>query len=221
MITDQNLVTFINAIDKGNTPLLEEIYHEAAEEGVPVIRREMQSFLRTLLLLRKPRSILEIGTATGFSALLMAEYSPEDCRITTIENYEKRIPKALENFKRAGREGQIEFIRGDAGEVLGTLEGKFDLIFLDAAQGQYIHFLDNIKRLMKKDSVLLADNVLKGGDVCRSRFYVERRDRTIHKRMRDFLFALKNDGQLETSVLPLGDGAALSIMKDDRDEKET
>ena len=218
MITDPNTTAFINAIDKGNTPFLEEIYHEAVQENVPVIRREMQSFLRTLLLLRKPKTILEIGTATGFSALLMAEYSPKDCRITTIENYEIRIPKALENFERSGRADQIEFIRGDASDVLEKLEGSFDLVFLDAAQGQYIRFLENIKRLMKKDSVLLADNVLKGGDICRSRFLIERRDRTIQKRMRDFLFALKADQELETSILPLGDGAALCVMKDTPDE---
>ena len=221
MITDPNTSAFINAIDKGNTPFLEEIYHEAIQEKIPVIRREMQSFLRTLLLLRKPQTVLEIGTATGFSALLMAEYAPEDCRITTIENYEKRIPKALENFERSGRASRIEFIRGNASDVLETLDGPYDLIFLDAAQGQYIHFLENIKRLMKKDSVLLADNVLKGGDICRSRFLIERRDRTIHKRMRDFLFALKADEELETSILPLGDGAALCVMKDKSDEKET
>ena len=214
MITDPGLTAFINGIDKGNTPFLEEILHEALKENVPVIRREMQSFLRTLLLLRKPLTVLEIGTATGFSALLMAEYSPEECRITTIENYEKRIPKALENFKRSGRAAQIDFIQVDAGDVLETLEGKFDLIFLDAAQGQYIRYLNDLKRLMGPGSVLLADNVLKGGDVCKPRFLTERRDRTIHKRMRDFLFALKGDDDLETSILPLGDGAAFCVMKD-------
>ena len=144
MITDERIVTFINSLDTENSEILEAIEKEALASGVPIIRREMQSFLKVLLMMQKPASILEVGTAVGFSALLMSEYAPSGCRITTIENYEKRIPIARENFKRAGREEQITLIEGDAAEVLGQLEGEYDFIFMDAAKGQYIHYLPDV-----------------------------------------------------------------------------
>lgn len=141
MIVDERMVTYINSLDRGNTPFLNELERKAREDRVPIIRREMQSFLKVLLQIKRPRLILEVGTAVGFSTLLMSEYAPAKCEITTIENYEKRIPIARENFKRAGREEQITLLCGDAGQVLKTLEGPFDLIFMDAAKAQYIHFL--------------------------------------------------------------------------------
>ena len=98
--------------------------------------------------MQQPKQILEVGTAIGFSALLMAEYGPEDCHITTIEKYEKRIPLARENFKKAGREDRITLLEGDATEILKELEGPYDLIFMDAAKGQYIHFLPDILKLI-------------------------------------------------------------------------
>ena len=118
MIVEERLVTYINSLDSGNTPLLEEIEAEAKKNYVPVIRKEMQSFLKSMLALKRPERILEVGTAVGFSALLMEEYNPVPCRITTIENYEKRIPIAQANFKRAGKEKEITLIPGDATEVL-------------------------------------------------------------------------------------------------------
>ena len=110
MIVEERLVTYINSLDSGNTPLLEEIEAEAKKNYVPVIRKEMQSFLKSMLALKRPERILEVGTAVGFSALLMEEYNPVPCRITTIENYEKRIPIAQENFKHAGKEKEITLI---------------------------------------------------------------------------------------------------------------
>ena len=147
MIVDERIVTFINSLDTKNSELLEMIEKEARRDDVPIIRREMQSFLRVLLMLKQPANVLEVGTAVGFSALLMSESVPAGCRITTIENYEKRIPVARENFRRAGKEEQITLIEGDAADVLKTLEGSYDFIFMDAAKGQYIHFLPEILRL--------------------------------------------------------------------------
>ena len=140
----------------------------------------------------------------------MSEYAPEDCQITTIEKYEKRIPIARENFKRAGRENQITLIEGDALEVLKGLDEKFDFIFMDAAKGQYIYYMPEVIRLLEKDGVLVSDNVLQDGDIIESRFAVERRNRTIHSRMREYLYKLKHHDWLETSIIPLGDGVALS-----------
>ena len=211
MIVDERIVTFINSLDTRNSELLETIESEARAADVPIIRREMQSFLKVLLMLKKPARVLEVGAAVGFSALLMSEYIPEESRITTIENYEKRIPVARENFRRAGKEGQITLIEGDAAEVLKTLDGPYDFIFMDAAKGQYIHYLPDILRLLPPGGCLVSDNVMQDGDVIESRFAVERRNRTIHARMREYLYELKHNEALTTSIVPLGDGVAVSI----------
>ena len=213
MIVDERLVTYINSLDAGNTAMLDQIEREATADYVPIIRKEMQSFLKFLLAMKKPARILEVGTAVGFSAILMAEYDPVPCQITTIENYEKRIPIARENFKRAGKEAQIALLEGDAAEVLKMLEDPYDFIFMDAAKGQYIHFLPEILRLLAKDGVLVSDNVLQDGDVIESRFAVTRRNRTIHKRMREYLYTLTHSEELVTAVLPVGDGITLSTRR--------
>ena len=206
MIVDERIVTFINSFETQNSEILEKIEKEALASHVPIIRKEMQSFLKMLLALKEPENILEVGTAVGFSALLMSECVPADCRITTIENYEKRIPLARENFRRAGKEEQIVLIEGDAARVLKELNGSYDFIFMDAAKGQYIHYLPEVLRLLDKGGVLVSDNVMQGGEVIESRFAVERRNRTIHARMREYLYELKHTKELVTSILPLGDG---------------
>lgn len=211
---DERLTTYINSLDTGNKDYLEELEQYAHETYVPVIRREMQSFLKVLLGIKQPEKILEVGTAIGFSTLLMCEYGPSDLKITTIENYEKRIPIAKENFKKAEREEQITLLEGDAGEILKTLSGTYDFIFMDAAKGQYINWLPDILRLMEKGSVLVSDNVLQEGDIIESRYLVERRNRTIYKRMREYLYELTHNPILVTSVLPVGDGAAVSIRQE-------
>lgn len=219
MIVDERIVTFINSLDTENSRILEEIEKEAHASDVPVIRREMQSLLKVLLMLQKPMRILEVGTAIGFSALLMSEYAPVGCRITTIENYEKRIPIARENFIRAGKEERITLIEGDAAKVLAQLGGEFDFIFMDAAKGQYIHYLPDVMRLLSEGGCLVSDNVMQDGDVIESRFAVERRNRTIHARMREYLYELKHREDLVTSILPLGDGVAVSVKQSVRKEK--
>lgn len=213
MIVDERLVTYINSLDTGNTEILDEIEKEAIETYVPIIRKEMQTFLKLILSIKKPLRILEVGTAVGFSAILMAEYNPAACRIVTIENYDKRIPIARANFKRAGKEEQITLLEGDAAEVLKEIEEPFDFIFMDAAKGQYIHFMPEVMRLLKKDGILISDNVLQDGDIIESRFVVTRRNRTIHKRMRDYLYQLTHHEELVTSVLPVGDGITVSVKK--------
>ena len=219
MITDERIVTFINSLDTENSEILETIEREARASDVPIIRREMQSFLKVLISLQKPASILEVGTAVGFSALLMSEYAPVGCRITTIENYEKRIPIARENFIRAGKEERITLIEGDAAKVLAQLGGEFDFIFMDAAKGQYIHYLPDVMRLLSEGGCLVSDNVMQDGDVIESRFAVERRNRTIHALMREYLYELKHREDLVTSILPLGDGVAVSVKQSVRKEK--
>lgn len=213
MIVDERMVTYINSLDEGHTPFLEELERQAKRDGVPIIRREMQSFLKVLMAAFRPERILEVGTAVGFSALLMSEYNPVPCQIITIENYEKRIPVARENFQRAGREEQIRLIAGDAADILKTLDEPFDFVFMDAAKGQYLHFLPEILRLLRSGGVLVSDNVLQEGDIIESKYAVERRNRTIYKRMREYLYELKHNEILVTSLIPLGDGVALSTKR--------
>ena len=211
MIVEERLTTYLHSLESADIPVLDEIEQEALADMVPIIRKEIKSFLKVMLEIKRPVKILEIGTAVGFSAILMGKYSPEECHITTIENYEKRIPVAKDNFRRAGRESQITLLEGDAGEILKTLTGTFDMIFMDAAKGQYIHWLPDVLRLMKEGSVLVSDNVLQEGDIIESHYLVERRNRTIYKRMREYLWQLTHSPVLRTSVLPLGDGAAVSV----------
>ena len=213
MIIDERMSAFIDSMDKGNTPFLDEIEDYALQTQVPVIRKSMQQLLRFLLALMKPKNILEVGTAIGFSALLMSEYAPRDCHITTIEKYEKRIPIARANFEKAGKTDDITLLEGDAMDVLKELNGTFDLIFMDAAKGQYIHFMPEILRLLAPGGLLISDNVLQDGDIVESRFAVTRRNRTIHTRMRDYLFELTHHPELETTILPVGDGVTLSVKK--------
>ena len=214
MIVEERIVSYINSLEKENSPVLEEIEKEAGKDGVPIIRKEMESFLRVMLSIKKPMRILELGTAVGYSAILMSEYIDEKGQIITIENYDKRIPIAKENIKKAGRENVIKLLEGDAMEIMPTLErNQFDFVFMDAAKAQYIHFLPEVLRLMKKDGVLITDNVLQEGDLIQSKYVVRRRDRTIHKRMREYLEVVKNHSQLETSIVPIGDGITMSVKK--------
>ena len=219
MIVDERIVTFINSMETENSKILEAIESEALSTYVPIIRKEMQSFLKVLLTIQKPMRILEVGTAVGFSALLMSEYAPAGCEITTIENYEKRIPIARNNFKRAGKESQITLLEGDAMDVLPTLDEPYDFIFMDAAKGQYIHYMPEVMRLLKTGGTLVSDNVMQDGSIIESRFAVERRDRTIHSRMREYLYELKHHEELLTSIIPLGDGVAVSVKLNKKDTK--
>lgn len=220
MILEERLAAFINSLDSGNPAYLNELEKEARETNVPVIRTETQSLLRTLLAMKRPLEILEIGTAIGFSALCMSEYAPKGCHITTIEKYEKRIPVARENFRRFGKEKQITLLEGDAAQILAGLEGphgrpgRYDFIFMDAAKGQYPVLLGHVLRLLGDGGLLVSDNVLQDGDILESRYAVTRRNRTIHARMREYLYEIKHHPCLVTSILPVGDGVAVSVKRE-------
>ncbi len=214
MITDERITAYINSLDSGDGELCDEIAREAAGSYVPIIRRETAALLKTMVALKKPERILEVGTAVGYSALLMARVMPKNAHITTIEKFEKRIPIAKRNFERAGMEETITLLEGDAGEILAGLSGTFDFIFMDAAKGQYIHWLPDVIRLLAPGGLLMSDNVLQDGTIVESRYAVERRDRTIHVRMREYLYTLTHMENLETSILPIGDGVALSVLKE-------
>lgn len=210
----QRTASFLASFLRAETPELQKIRQEALQDGVPVVRPETAALLSFFVKKQRPMRILEVGAAIGYSAVLMASQMPEEGSLVTIENYEPRIPAALRNIEDAGLSGKITLIRGDAGEVLKTLTGSFDLIFMDAAKAQYIHWLPDVLRLMSPDGILISDNILQEGDVMESRYAVERRDRTIHSRMREYLFALTNREGLSTVLLPLGDGVAVTAFEE-------
>lgn len=213
MIVEERITSFINSMNRDNEGIVGEIEKEAIADEVPIIRKETKEWMKTMLLIKKPLRILEVGTAVGFSAIYMSQYLPEGAHITTIEKWEPRIEKAKANFIRAGVEDRITLLEGDAAVVLKELQETYDFIFMDAAKGQYIHFLPDVIRLLEKGGILISDNVLQDGEVLDSKYVVTRRNRTIHARMREYLYTLKNHEQLETSILPLGDGVALSVKQ--------
>ncbi|HAS07078.1 MAG TPA: O-methyltransferase [Eubacterium sp.] len=213
MIVNERVVAYINSLDCGNSDICNIIEKEAIADEVPIIRKEMGNLLKVLLQLVQPERILEVGTAVGYSSILMSENMPENCKITTIENYDKRIPVAKKNFKRAGKEDVITLIEGDALEVLKTLEGPYDFIFMDAAKGQYINYLPDVKRVLRKGGLLISDNILQEGEIVESRYAVTRRNRTIHTRIREYVYELTHSEDFVTSIVPIGDGITLSVKQ--------
>ena len=211
MIVEERITSFIQSMIPDMGGILGEIEKEAIADEIPIIRKETREWMRTLLLATRPVRVLEVGTAVGFSAIFMCGCLPEEGHITTIEKWEPRICKAKENFIRAGVEDRITLLEGDAAEVLKGLSGSFDFIFMDAAKGQYIHFLPEVLRLLAEGGILVSDNVLQDGEVLDSKYVVERRNRTIHSRMREYLYTLENHACLATSILPIGDGVAFSV----------
>ena len=213
MIVEEGLTKYIDMISWSIPPYLEELEAEALENEVPVIRRSMQSMIKFLLMKERPSRILEVGTAVGFSALLMKEYMPGSAHIDTIEKVPDRISEAKANFDKYDSAHNISLLKGDATEILKDLTkaGKsYDFIFMDAAKGQYIRFFDDVIRLLEAGGILLTDNVLQDGDVVKSRYAIKHRDRTIHGRMREYLYTLTHTEGLQTIILPTADGAAIS-----------
>ena len=214
MIVNEHIEGYIDSLLPDLPDDLCELEKWALENGVPIIRKSMQQFLKVILLEKKPSSILEIGTAVGFSTLFLERFSSKDTKITTIEKVEMRLVHARKNL--AGHE-RIRLMEGDASDILTQLASdhtyEYDLIFLDAAKGQYPDFLVPIRKLLSKGGILITDNVLLEGSIAESKFTIERRDRTIHKRMREYLFELTHSEDFETVILPVGDGAAVSYKK--------
>ena len=207
--TDDYVSRYIRLIQPKYDGVLGEIQEEALEEEIPIVPHETARFLSTLLTIKKPKEILEIGTAVAFSAGLMSRYLQEGGHVTTIDRYEYMLNIAKKNIKRMGLEEKINIIEDDAANVLPKLSGPYDFIFLDAAKAQYIQFLPELLRLMPIGGILVADDVLQGGNIAKSRFSLPRRQRTIHKRMRNFLWDISHLDCLESSIIPIGDGIVM------------
>ena len=210
MIVDERMIAYILSLDQDEIDAIHKIEHQAVAAHIPIIRKETKSLLKVLLRMTKPKKLLEVGTAVGFSSVFMSEYIGRKSTITTIEKSPERIAEARENFKRLEKESQITLLEGDALEVLKGLKPDYDFIFMDAAKGQYICLLPEVLRLLAPGGTIVSDNVLQGGDIVESRFAITRRNRTIHSRMREYLWQLKHTETLETVILPIGDGVAIS-----------
>ena len=182
------------------------------ESYAPIVQKSTEQFILTLLRLIKPHRVLEVGTAVGYSAILMADNLPDESSIVTIERYKKHADIAVDNVFASGYEKKIKVIEGEAAEVLHWLDGSFDFIFLDAAKGQYIEFLPDIMRLLKSGGVLLSDNILYHGMV-EDEEKIERRKITIVKRLHMYLEEIMSNEEMTTSIIPIGDGVALSVKK--------
>ncbi|MDV4152327.1 O-methyltransferase [Clostridium sp. AL.422] len=208
-ITYDYMEEYIRSLIPDGSEKLKELENFAKENKVPIAQKETAKFLEFIVSMKKPLKILELGTAIGYSAILMHEASGNKAIITTIERDENMIKYARENFKKYMLEDKIEIKEGDCLEVLEALYGKYDLIFMDAGKGHYNHFLPNCLRLLSEDGIIVADNVLFRGMVA-SDDLVKRRKITIVKRMREYLELVSKDENLITSVIPMGDGIAVT-----------
>lgn len=205
---------YLDSLIPEKSRFLNELREKSAKEEsyAPIVQRSTEQFIVTLMQMLKPHRVLEVGTAVGYSAILMADNLPEESKIITIERYKKHADIAVDNIFASGNEKRIQVIEGEAAEVLHWLEGDFDFIFLDAAKGQYIEFLPDILRLLKKGGVLLSDNILYHGMIENDKKIIRRKE-TIVKRLHMYLEKITDCAELTTSIIPIGDGVALSVRK--------
>ena len=211
MIYDERIRVFLHAQDRPD-PDFDDLRREAEADRIPIIRKEMESFLHVLLELKKPGSILEVGCGTGYSSLRMASYTPSHVQITTIEKDPLRAARARSIFSGSPLGERIRLIEQDAASVLPVLaDASYGFLFMDAAKGQYLSFLPHALRVLEPGGVLVSDNVLQDGMILEPRTALEHRDRTIHARMREYLRVLKKREDAVTSVIPVGDGAAVTV----------
>lgn len=211
MITNPKVLEYLDIISPVNSKAIEEIRAEAKRNYIPIIKRDTENFLKFVLKMQNPGSILEIGCAVGYSAAVMLENSDAD--IVTVEKMPERVEEAKRNIKYADFESRASILEGDAGEILKSLADKgekFDFIFMDAAKAQYITWLPVVKKLLKESGMIFSDNCLQEGDLTESSFAIRKRDKTIHKRMREYIYLLLHDETLESWIFSIGDGVLLS-----------
>ncbi len=194
-----------------NKQELEKIKKEALEDHVPIIMDDTLEVISKILIEKKPTRILEIGAAVGYSAICFSEYLDEDGKIDTIERDIERIEKAKENIKKAEVEEKINLYEGDAVEILPTLDEKYDVVFIDAAKGKYPFFLSEAMRMLNKNGIIIADNVLYKGYVMSD--YNKHKQRTAVRNLREYIKEVAENPMLDTKILEVGDGLAISILK--------
>ena len=194
-----------------NKQELEKIKQKALEEHIPIIMDDTLEVIENYLKENKPQRILEIGTAVGYSAICFTEILAEDGQIDTIERDSERVKEAKENIKKAEVENKINIYEGDAVEILPTLKSKYDVIFIDAAKGKYPFFLKEALRMLNKNGIIFADNILYKGYVMSD--YNKHKQRTAVRNLREYIKEVNENPELETEILEVGDGLAISKKK--------
>ncbi len=214
-IVKDEIVNYINRVQPISNDKIGELQKYAYEKDVPIIDQETARFLGVLLEIKKPKRILEIGCAIGFSSIFMSQYLEENGEIITIDRFDVMIRQAKENFENFGVSDKITLIEGDAVEVLEGLDiaGSFDVIFLDAGKGQYINMLENCIRLLSSGGILIADDIFQNGKIVQDIETIEKRQRTIHRRMNEFIEKINNDERLNSSLVPIADGVLIAVKK--------
>ncbi|MDK2798447.1 MAG: hypothetical protein PWP27_27 [Clostridiales bacterium] len=206
------ITQYIRKIIPPNQGILNQMEEYAYENHVPIVQPEVARLIFVIAKIVNPTNILEIGTAIGYSAILLSNTLKPGGKIVTIERYEKMIKIAADNIKKANLENTITILEGDAEQILPTLEGQYDCIFIDAAKGQYMQFLPHCIRLLRSGGILISDNVLYKGMIATDTLVV-RRKKTIVKRLRSYLDTISHHPQLESTIIPIGDGVAISYKK--------
>ncbi|WP_414841323.1 O-methyltransferase [Enterococcus saccharolyticus] len=214
-VVKPELVAFLRNEQKQLSGELGQIEKEANENEVPIIPHETVVFMQFLLGQIKPKQVLEIGTALGFSSSLMAQYVGEDGHVTTIDRFDVMIRKAKKTYERLGLEDRVTLLEGQAADILPELTGPYDFIFMDSAKSKYIEFLPECLRLLKKGGVLMVDDIFQGGTVLDPIEEIPRNRRTIHRKLKRFLDVINSHPDLTTSLVPLGDGIALITKEAD------
>lgn len=214
-VVKPELVAFLRNEQKQLSGELGQIEKEANENEVPIIPHETVVFMQFLLGQIKPKQVLEIGTALGFSSSLMAQYVGEDGHVTTIDRFDVMIRKAKKTYERLGLEDRVTLLEGQAADILPELTGPYDFIFMDSAKSKYIEFLPECLRLLKKGGVLMVDDIFQGGTVLDPIEEIPRNRRTIHRKLKRFLDVINSHSDLTTSLVPLGDGIALITKEAD------
>lgn len=213
-ITFDYMEEYIRSLIPDHNGVILDLEKYAAENSVPIIHKEVANFLELVINMHRPIRVLELGTAIGYSAILMASCSSSIKKLDTIERDENMIEKAAANVKKVNLDSTINIIKGDCLEVLENLQKKYDLIFVDAGKGHYNHFFPHCMRLLEKNGVIIADNVLFKGMVA-NRELLKRRKITIVKRMKDYLNMISKDENLITTIIPMGDGIAVTKRRDE------
>ncbi len=209
-ITREYVEDYIREILREEEGIIKKLMQEAEERHIPVIEPEVAALLKNIIKMSGTKTILEVGTAIGYSAILFATAAGEGAKVVTIERNPDYTEEALQNIREAGMEDTIKVLHGDALEVLPCLEEPFDMIFLDGAKGHYGEMLERSIQLLNPGGLLISDNILFRGMVA-SDDLIRRRKKTIVIRMREYLKAITSHPQLETSILPVGDGLAISL----------
>ncbi|MFK8243087.1 MULTISPECIES: O-methyltransferase [unclassified Facklamia] len=202
----QELVEYMRKAQLPFDGMLGEIEAFANERGIPVIPHETAKFIDFFCATVEPKSILEIGTAIGFSASLMAQHLQADGHLTTIDRYALMYDRAKENFEKMGFSDKVTLIEGDAADVLPTLEGSYDLIFMDSAKAKYIEFYPECMRLLKMGGVLIIDDIFQGGTILEDESERPKRVRKIHRKLNELLDTVLQDKNHRSCLVPLGDG---------------